>query len=132
MPTAKNSAKALVNDPESPVSSIDEAQKVQERVAIGARVVYEVVRLEGEDELERPGVALAWSGLAAGLSMGFSLLAEAALMSHLPNAAWRPLIARAGYSVGFLVVILGRQQLFTENTLPSFCRCCYTKTGRQY
>lgn len=117
MPITQNSAKALVNDPESPVTSIDEAQKVQERVAIGARVVYEVVRLEGEDELERPGVALAWSGLAAGLSMGFSLLAEAALMSHLPDAAWRPLIARAGYSVGFLVVILGRQQLFTENTL---------------
>jgi formate/nitrite transporter FocA (FNT family) len=117
MPTAQNSAKALVNDPESPVTSIDEAQKVQARVAIGARVVYEAVRLEGEDELERPGVALAWSGLAAGLSMGFSLLAEAALMSHLPDSAWRPLIARAGYSVGFLVVILGRQQLFTENTL---------------
>jgi len=117
MPTAQNSAKALVNDPESPVTSIDEAQKVHERVAIGARVVYEAVRLEGEDELERPAVALAWSGLAAGLSMGFSLLAEAALTSYLPDSAWRPLIARAGYSVGFLVVILGRQQLFTENTL---------------
>lgn len=85
MPTARNSAKALVNDPESPVVSIDEPQKVQERVAIGARVVYEVVRLEGEDELERPGVALAWSGLAAGLSMGFSLLAEAALCPTCPT-----------------------------------------------
>jgi formate/nitrite transporter FocA (FNT family) len=49
--------------------------------------------------------------------MGVSLLAEGALTSYLPDTAWRPLIARAGYSLGFLIVILGRQQLFTENTL---------------
>lgn len=112
-----NNAKSIVDDPESPISSIVEAHKVQERVAIGAHVVYEAVRLEGEDELERSAVALAWSGFAAGLSMGFSLLAQAALMSHLPEASWRPLVVGAGYCVGFLIVILGRQQLFTENTL---------------
>jgi formate-nitrite transporter family protein len=117
MQTTAEEAKAIVNDPESPISSVAEAQKVQERVAIGAKVVYEAVRLEGEEELERHAVALAWSALAAGLSMGFSLLAEAALTSYLPDAPWRPLIARAGYSLGFLIVILGRQQLFTENTL---------------
>ena len=117
MPTTAEEAKAIVNDPESPISSVADAQKVQERVAIGAKVVYEAVRLEGEEELERHAVALAWSALAAGLSMGFSLLAEAALTSYLPDAPWRPLIARAGYSLGFLIVILGRQQLFTENTL---------------
>ena len=117
MPTTAEEARAIVNDPESPISSVAEAQKVQERVAIGAKVVYEAVRLEGEEELERHAVALAWSALAAGLSMGFSLLAEAALTSYLPDAPWRPLIARAGYSLGFLIVILGRQQLFTENTL---------------
>lgn len=110
-------AKSIVDDPESPVSSIVDAHKVQERVAIGAKVVYEAVRLEGEDELGRPAAALAWSGLAAGLSMGFSLLAEAALHSYLPEVGWRAAIARLGYSVGFLIVILGRQQLFTENTL---------------
>jgi formate/nitrite transporter FocA (FNT family) len=110
-------AKSIVDDPESPISSLVEAHKVQERVAIGGKVVYEAVRLEGDEELERPARALAWSGLAAGLSMGFSLLAEAALTAHLPNTEWRPLLARAGYCVGFLIVILGRQQLFTENTL---------------
>lgn len=103
-----SNAKSIVDDPESPISSIAEAHKVQERVAIGAHVVYEAVRLEGEDELERPAVALAWSGFAAGLSMGFSLLAQAVLMSHLPDASWRPLLAGAGYCVGFLIVILGR------------------------
>jgi formate-nitrite transporter family protein len=114
---SSTTAKSIVNDPESPISSIEEAQKVQERVAIGAKVVYEAVRLEGEEELERPTAALAWSGLAAGLSMGFSLLAEGALQAHLPDSSWRPMIARLGYSVGFLIVVLGRQQLFTENTL---------------
>lgn len=117
MPKPDKSAKAIANDPKSPVSSITEAQKVEQRVAIAAKVVYEAVRLEGEDELERPAVALAWSGLAAGLSMGFSLLAEGALRSYLPESSWRELVARSGYSIGFLVVILGRQQLFTENTL---------------
>jgi formate-nitrite transporter family protein len=110
-------AKAIVADPESPISTLAEARKVEERVAIGAKVVYEAVRLEGEDELERPAVALAWSGLAAGLSLGFSLFAQATLRAILPDSAWRPAIEATGYCVGFLIVILGRQQLFTENTL---------------
>ena len=49
--------------------------------------------------------------------MGFSFIAEGLLMAHLPDQPWRPLIASFGYCVGFLIVILGRQQLFTENTL---------------
>jgi len=117
VPSSSKPAQELVKDPESPVSGLEEAKKVKERVAVGAHIVYEAVRLEGEDELERPAVALAWSGLAAGLSMGFSLLAEAALFSFLPDRPWALLISHAGYSIGFLVVILGRQQLYTENTL---------------
>jgi len=108
---------AMVKDPKSPISSLHEAHEVQERVAIGAKIIYEAVRLEGEEELERPAVALAWSGLAAGLSMGFSMLAEGALHAYLPDTMWRQLITSVGYSVGFLIVILGAQQLFTENTL---------------
>lgn len=91
--------------------------QIQERTAIGAHIVLEAVLQEGEDELKRPSSALAWSGLAAGLSMGFSLIAEAILHAHLPDVSWRPLVSKLGYSVGFLIVILGRQQLFTENTL---------------
>ena len=108
---------AIVADPESPISTPSDARKVRERVAIGARVVYEAVRLEGEDELERPGVALAWSGFAAGLSMGFCLFAEATLRTFFSQSPWVLPIQGLGYSVGFLIVILGRQQLFTENTL---------------
>jgi formate/nitrite transporter FocA (FNT family) len=49
--------------------------------------------------------------------MGFSFIAEALLAARLPDSPWRPLISRTGYCIGFLIVILGRQQLFTENTL---------------
>jgi formate-nitrite transporter family protein len=101
----------------STVSTRLEEKKVEERVAIGPHIVYETIRREGEQELDRPSSALAWSGFAAGLSMGFSLVAEAILASHLPVAAWAPLISNLGYSVGFLIVTLGRQQLFTETTL---------------
>jgi len=103
--------------PTGVISTKQEEKLVQERVAIGAPVVYETIRREGEDELRRPAAALAWSGLAAGLSMGISFVTEALLAAHLPRQAWTPLISRAGYSVGFLIVVLGRQQLFTENTL---------------
>jgi formate/nitrite transporter FocA (FNT family) len=103
--------------PESPITTRAEQKQVEERLAIGANVVYETIRREGEDELQRPAAALAWSGFAAGLSMGFSFIAEGLLMARLPDQPWRLLIARAGYCMGFLIVILGRQQLFTENTL---------------
>ena len=94
-----------------------EKEIVEERTALRAAVVHEAIREQGETELRRPVLALTWSGLAAGLSMGFSMISQGLLQSHLPDAPWRPLITNLGYSVGFLVVILGRQQLFTENTL---------------
>src|SRR4051812_36409428 len=92
-------------------------QQSDELSAPTGAVVYHAVKQEGEDELARGTAALAWSGLAAGMSMGFSFATEALLRASLPDAPWRPLVAKLGYSVGFLIVVLGRQQLFTENTL---------------
>ena len=83
------------------------------------RVIHELVREEGEKELRRSWDALAWSGLSAGLSMGFSFLGLSLLQAGLPDTPWRHLIASAGYSAGFVIVILGRQQLFTESTLTA-------------
>lgn len=82
-------------------------------------VIHEIIREEGEEELARTNFALALSGFAAGLSMGFSFLTEAILHAGLPAAPFRHLIASFGYSIGFIIVILGRQQLFTENTLTA-------------
>lgn len=96
-----------------------EQKEIKERGRARAIVIHEAVRIEGEHELRRPASALAWSGLAAGLSMGFSLVAEGLIHANLPNEPWRPLLSNLGYSVGFLIVVLGRQQLFTENTLTA-------------
>jgi formate-nitrite transporter family protein len=65
----------------------------------------------------RPAVSLWWSGVAAGISISFSLLSQAILNLRLPETQWRPLISSFGYSVGFVIVVLARQQLFTENTI---------------
>jgi formate-nitrite transporter family protein len=92
-------------------------EESDERSSPNSKVVYQAISQEGEDELERPSSALAWSGVAAGLSMGFSFVGAGLLASFLPDEPWRPLVTSFGYTLGFLIVILGRQQLFTENTL---------------
>jgi len=94
-----------------------EADKIEERAGLRTPVIYEIVRRQGDEEMARPAVSLWWSGVAAGLSISFSLLAQAILRSHLPDAPWRDLVSSLGYVVGFLMVVLGRQQLFTENTI---------------
>jgi formate-nitrite transporter family protein len=82
-------------------------------------VIYEIVRRHGEEEMVRPAVSLWWSGVAAGLSISFSLLAQAILRMHLPDAGWRELIVALGYPIGFLMAVLSRQQLFTETTITA-------------
>lgn len=96
-----------------------EQEIVEDHTRLRAAHVYEIIRIEGEAELVRKPSALWWSGLAAGLSIGFSVIAEALLSANLPDQPWKPLVDNLGYSVGFLIVILGRQQLFTENTLTA-------------
>lgn len=96
---------------------VEEQKQAIERSSPSGKIVYKAILKEGEEELERSSSALFWSGLAAGMSMGFSMIAEGLLTSRLPDEHWRPLVAKFGYSAGFLIVILGRQQLFTENTL---------------
>ena len=96
-----------------------EKEEAAQRTSVKANVLHEAIRLDGDTELDRSISALASSGFAAGLSMGFSFIAEGLLRSYLPDAPWRPLIAKFGYSFGFLIVIIARQQLFTENTLTA-------------
>ena len=94
-----------------------EVADVEEMSMPRTPVIYEVVRRLGEDEMKRPATSLWWSGVAAGLSISFSLLAQAILIENLPDADWTPLVSSFGYCVGFLMVVLGSQQLFTESTI---------------
>jgi formate/nitrite transporter FocA (FNT family) len=107
-------------------------EKAKEEQTLDAAATHEVVRREADKELERTSGALAWSGLAAGLAMGFSLVAEGALRAHIPDVEWRPLIAKLGYPVGFLIVILGSQQLYTENTLEPMVPLLSTPTRDRF
>jgi len=96
-----------------------EAKRISEARRLRAAILYEVIRVEGEGELARTWRALWWSGLAAGLSIGFSVLSQALLAANLPDVSGKAIIEKMGYSVGFIIVILARQQLFTENTLTA-------------
>jgi formate-nitrite transporter family protein len=99
--------------------STDEVRDVEELATPRTPVIYEVVRRLGEEEMARPVTSLWWSGAAAGLSISFSLLAQAILQTHLPDVFWRPLITSFGYSIGFVMAVLSRQQLFTESTITA-------------
>lgn len=94
-----------------------EEEQVDEYENVPSSVIFEAIRREGEHELERGFSALWWSGVAAGLAISLSVLCMGFLASILPHAAWTPGITNLGYTVGFLIVILGRMQLFTENTI---------------
>lgn len=101
---------------QSPLSD-REIEDADDRSSTTAKVVHEAIRLEGTEELERPFSSIGWSGFAAGLTMGCSMLGQGLLQTHLPAAPWRELVAAFGYCLGFLFVTMGRQQLFTETTL---------------
>jgi formate-nitrite transporter family protein len=110
----------------------EQVEHIEARSTPPTPVIYEIVRRYGEDEMARPAPSLWWSGLAAGLSISFSLLAEAILRLRLPDADWRPLVVALGYPVGFLMVVLGRQQLFTENTITVVLPIIAQPTARNF
>jgi hypothetical protein len=59
--------------------SKQEVADVEEMSSPRTPVIYEVVRRLGDEEMARPVISLWWSGVAAGLSISFSLLAQAIL-----------------------------------------------------
>ncbi|MHC8388945.1 formate/nitrite transporter family protein [Pseudomonas sp. MDT2-39-1] len=103
----------------TPNLSPEERHEVDKNQPPRAAVLHEIIRTQGDQELERSVAALWWSALAAGLTMGLSLMAMGLLNSRLPDGEGFKVIASFGYCAGFLAVILARQQLFTENTLTA-------------
>ena len=91
----------------------------EEQLPSRAMAIHEHIRQDGEKELERDAMALFWSAVAAGLSMGASLLAKGIFHVNLEGVPGSFLLENLGYTFGFIIVIMARQQLFTENTVTA-------------
>lgn len=106
---------------ENDISSFSYREKmaVEEHEKLSPRLVYEIIRRNGLEELVRPKASLIFSGIAAGILITFSFVFKAVFTAYLPDASWAPIISNLGYSVGFIIVILGHMQLFTENTITT-------------
>lgn len=104
---------------DSPNLAGNEKDQAASHAPLKALVIHEIIRAEGEAELARDAPALIWSGLAAGLSMGFSFAVQALLQTDIAPGPGQHALASFGYTIGFLIVVLGRQQLFTESTLSA-------------
>ena len=95
----------------------EEHKEAEKKSGPESVVLHQAMVLKGEHELDRPPASLLWSGLAAGIAISTSVIAEGALHQRLPDAPWRELVTGWGYAVGFVLVIMGRLQLFTEHTV---------------
>jgi formate/nitrite transporter FocA (FNT family) len=82
-----------------------------------AEDIYQQVAQNAKTELKRSTISLAISGYAGGIFMGLSGLGTALVLGLFGKSPLTHLIAAMFYPIGFIVVIVGRAQLFTENTL---------------
>lgn len=86
------------------------------RDIFSADEVFQRLTATADEEFQRDARLLMASGLAAGLSIALSFFARAAVTGALPDGASQ-LLGNLLYPVGFALIVLGRYQLFTENTL---------------
>lgn len=92
---------------------------VEEYEKLSPNLIFEIIRHDGELELERKAWPLVLSALAAGLMISFSFYFRSIINVYIGSASWAEAITGVGYTTGFLIVILGRLQLFTENTITT-------------
>jgi formate/nitrite transporter FocA (FNT family) len=109
-----------------------EKEQAEQHAPLRPLIIHEIIRAQGKEELGRPASALVWSGLAAGLSMGFSFVTQALLQADLADGPGREVLASAGYMVGFAIVVLGRQQLFTESTLTAVLPALHDRSAKTW
>jgi formate/nitrite transporter FocA (FNT family) len=102
---------------EGAVTERHDEHTVSSRLRPSALMLFEIVRREGAEELTRPSVSLFWSGVAAGLAISFSLAGVGMFYASTEPGSLRTLLMPLGYVIGFLIVVFGRLQLFTENTI---------------
>jgi formate/nitrite transporter FocA (FNT family) len=79
--------------------------------------IFRAVEKNAREELRRSTQGLAFSAIAGGVTMGLTGLAVASMRAILGSGSWQELVSYFVYPIGFIAVIIGRAQLFTENTL---------------
>lgn len=97
-------------------------EHMPERSVMPARLtaleIFTAAAQTGEDELKRSSTGLAISGFGAGLGMGLTGLGSAVITRAVgASTTTLPLLAALLYPLGFVVAVIGRAQLFTENTV---------------
>ncbi len=115
-------------------SALDKEERAQaeEMTSVKSSVIYEAIRAEGDHELSRSFGALWWSGVTAGVAISLSVVSMGFLRTVLPDTPWAPAVVSLGYPVGFLIVILGRMQLFTENTVTPILSLFHRPTRKNF
>ncbi|VTR34180.1 Inner membrane protein yfdC [Serratia fonticola] len=88
--------------------------------------------MEGEKELERDWLALLLSASGGWLVDGASLAAKGIFHARLPDDPSRFFIENIGYTFGFIIVIMARQQLFTENTVTAVLPIMHKPTPKNF
>jgi formate/nitrite transporter FocA (FNT family) len=99
---------------------------------LSAKQIHDNVLGSAEEELQRKSAPLLYSAVAAGLTIGFSFLASAFLRMHGEDEPTKHLLAAAGYPLGFVLVILSRNELFTENTLEPVIPLLHRRDRRTF
>lgn len=112
--------------------SQEERRTLKENHPIQPQLIFKIIRSEGEEELNRKSIALLFSALAAGIFVSFSFFFRSVLHLHMAGSQFEPLISSLGYTVGFVIVILGRMQLFTENPITTIIPLLCNFTSKKF
>lgn len=99
------------------VQADSEEEGPDQRKSYGTTLEEEI--FQGLQELERSRTGLFLSGLSAGLDIGFTLFFMAVILTLMGGNPADPLthlLLASTCPIGFVFVIVGRSELFTEHT----------------
>ena len=79
--------------------------------------IYERAREEGKRRLSRPLLELAATALVGGFDVAFGVVAYALAAGELSGTGAARLAGALAFGIGFVFVVVGKSELFTENFL---------------
>jgi formate/nitrite transporter FocA (FNT family) len=116
---------------EPPVERPPITETPEKGTRLSAIEIHDNILAGATEEAARPTVSVWWSALASGLVIGFSFLAAAFLASLGTTEYARTALGALAYPLGFVFVVLGRSELFTENTLEPVIPLLHERTRRR-